>query len=58
MKTTYLQLVIALLFATFAQTTISADPDPGTAIDGTILQLGAAEEGIVYDPCHNPMAHR
>ncbi len=50
MKTTYLQLVIAILFATFAQTTISADPDPGTAIDGTILQLGAAEEGVVYDP--------
>ncbi len=49
MNITYLQLVIAILFATFSHTTIAADPDPGTIIDGTILQLGAAEEGIVYD---------
>jgi len=50
MKITYLQLVIAILFATFSHPTTSADPDPGTLIEGTMLQPGAAEEGIVYDP--------
>ncbi|MFB3084136.1 MAG: hypothetical protein ACE1Z4_11905 [Gammaproteobacteria bacterium] len=49
MKITYLQLVIAILLATFSHPTTSADPDPGTLM-GTMLQPGAAEEGIVYDP--------